>query len=109
MKRWTPFLAGLLMAFLIGMASLSNPSVAHAASKESILSVNPVVVNRGEAVKDVAVFGHNVVISGDVYEALLVVNGNVRLNRAGMQMQALIERSGSGALPATQVIWIRES
>ena len=38
-----------------------------------------------------------------------LVNGNVRLNRAGMQMQALIERSGSGALPSTQVIWIRES
>ncbi|MGE5651085.1 MAG: type II secretion system minor pseudopilin GspK [Bacillota bacterium] len=38
-----------------------------------------------------------------------LVNGNVRLNRAGMQMQSLIERSGSGALPTTQIIWIRES
>ncbi|WP_258110587.1 hypothetical protein [Alicyclobacillus sp. SP_1] len=79
MRRWTPFLAGLLMTFLIGIASLANTPAAHAAFKDSILSVNPVVVNRGEAIKDVAVIGHNVVISGDVYEALLVVNGNVRL------------------------------
>ena len=34
-----------------------------------------------------------------------LVNGNVRLNRAGMQMQALIERNGVN----TKVIWIRQN
>ena len=34
-----------------------------------------------------------------------LVNGNVRLNRAGMQMQALIERNGMN----TKVIWIRQN
>lgn len=38
-----------------------------------------------------------------------LVNGNVRLNRAGMQMQALVERSSSGAMPSVNVLWIRES
>lgn len=33
-----------------------------------------------------------------------LVNGNVRLNRAGMQMQALIERAGNNP----RVLWIRE-
>lgn len=33
-----------------------------------------------------------------------LVNGNVRLNRAGMQMQALVDRSGSNP----KVVWIRE-
>lgn len=37
-----------------------------------------------------------------------LVNGNVRLSRAGMQMQALIKR-GSGQNPTTEVKWIRES
>ncbi len=33
-----------------------------------------------------------------------LVNGNVRLNRAGMEMQALIDRTGSNP----KVVWIRE-
>lgn len=34
-----------------------------------------------------------------------LVNGHVRLERAGLDIQALIERSG----PSTRVVWIRES
>jgi general secretion pathway protein K len=34
-----------------------------------------------------------------------LVNGNVRLNRAALQMQTLIERNG----PSTKVLWIREN
>jgi general secretion pathway protein K len=41
----------------------------------------------------------------DVKTKYFFVNGNVRLNRAGMQMQALIERPGLN----TRVIWIREN
>jgi general secretion pathway protein K len=37
-----------------------------------------------------------------------LVNGNVRLNRAALEMQALIRRSDSGPNPTTDVIWIRE-
>jgi general secretion pathway protein K len=37
-----------------------------------------------------------------------LVNGNVRLNRAALEMQALIRRSGSGPNPTTEIIWIRE-
>lgn len=45
----------------------------------------------------------------DVETRFFLINGNVRLNRAGMQMQALIERSGSQFNPTTTVVWIRES
>lgn len=39
-----------------------------------------------------------------------LVNGTVHLNRAGMQMQSLVQRSiGGPANIATKVIWIRES
>lgn len=34
-----------------------------------------------------------------------LINGNVRLNRAALDMQALIERNG----PSTKVVWIREN
>jgi general secretion pathway protein K len=34
-----------------------------------------------------------------------LVNGNVRLNRAALDMQTLIERNG----PSTRIVWVRES
>jgi general secretion pathway protein K len=37
-----------------------------------------------------------------------LVNGNVRLNRAALEMQALIKRSDAGPNPTTEVLWIRE-
>lgn len=37
-----------------------------------------------------------------------LVNGNVRLNRAGMEMQALIHRSSSEPNKSPVVLWIRE-
>ncbi|HZW11764.1 MAG TPA: type II secretion system minor pseudopilin GspK [Noviherbaspirillum sp.] len=40
----------------------------------------------------------------DVKTSYFLINGNVRLNRAGMQMQALIDRSASNP----KVLWIRE-
>ena len=45
----------------------------------------------------------------DVKTGYFLINGNVRLSRAGMQMQALIERGGSQFNPTTTVVWIRES
>jgi len=41
----------------------------------------------------------------DVSTRYFLVNGNVRLNRATMEMQALIQRNGT----VTKVIWIREN
>ena len=38
-----------------------------------------------------------------------LVNGNVKLDRAALQIQALIKRSGRGQAPKTQVIWTREN
>ncbi|GAB3540854.1 type II secretion system minor pseudopilin GspK [Noviherbaspirillum agri] len=40
----------------------------------------------------------------DVKTSFFLINGNVRLNRAGMQMQALIDRSAGNP----KVLWIRE-
>ncbi len=40
----------------------------------------------------------------DVKTSYFLINGSVRLDRAGMDMQALIERSGL----VTRVVWIRE-
>ena len=44
-----------------------------------------------------------------VFTNYFLVNGNVRLNRAGMQMQALIKRDSFNGRATTNVIWIRES
>jgi general secretion pathway protein K len=41
----------------------------------------------------------------DVATSYFLINGNVRLNRAAMKMQSLIERNGTN----TKVIWIREN
>lgn len=40
----------------------------------------------------------------DIKSNFFLVNGNVRMNRAGLEVQALIERNG----PRTTLIWIRE-
>ena len=37
-----------------------------------------------------------------------LVNGKVRMNRAGLEVQTLIKRSGTGSNTNTQLIWIRE-
>jgi general secretion pathway protein K len=59
--------------------------------------------------KDVPDFAQRsgIVGSGQIAVATnyFLVNGNVRLNRAGMKMQSLIERNGLN----TKVIWIREN
>lgn len=41
----------------------------------------------------------------DIKTNFFLVNGNVRMNRAGLEVQALIERNG----PRTTLIWIREN
>lgn len=41
----------------------------------------------------------------DIKTRFFLVNGNVRMNRAGLEVQALIERNG----PRTSLIWIREN
>ena len=41
----------------------------------------------------------------DVKTSYFLVNGKVRMNRAGLEVQALIERNG----PRTTLIWIREN
>jgi general secretion pathway protein K len=38
-----------------------------------------------------------------------LVNGKVRMSRAGLDVQALVERSGNPARPETKLIWIREN
>jgi general secretion pathway protein K len=51
--------------------------------------------------------------AADVKTSYFLINGKVRLNRAGMQMQALINRKLPNSTPgvgqgSSQVIWIRE-
>ena len=41
----------------------------------------------------------------DVKTSFFLVNGKVRMNRAGLEVQALIKREG----PRTSLIWIREN
>jgi general secretion pathway protein K len=43
------------------------------------------------------------------YTNFFLVNGQVRLSRAGLDVQALIERFGSPVRPETKLIWIREN
>ena len=52
-----------------------------------------------------SVGGSNLGVASDYF----LVNGKVRLDRASLQIQALIKRSGRGPTPKTQVIWTREN
>lgn len=52
-----------------------------------------------------AVGSSNLGVASDYF----LVNGKVKLDRAALQIQALIKRSGRGQAPKTQVIWTREN
>jgi general secretion pathway protein K len=52
-----------------------------------------------------AVGSSNLGVASDYF----LVNGRVKLDRAALQIQALIKRSGRGQAPKTQVIWTREN
>lgn len=45
----------------------------------------------------------------DVYSNYFLVNGRVKLNRAALQIQALMKRNGRGPSSKTQLVWIREN
>ena len=45
----------------------------------------------------------------DVYSNYFLVNGRVKLNRAALQIQALMKRIGRGPSAKTQLVWIREN
>jgi general secretion pathway protein K len=45
----------------------------------------------------------------DVYSNYFLVNGRVKLNRAALQIQALMKRTGRGPSTKTQLVWIREN
>jgi general secretion pathway protein K len=45
----------------------------------------------------------------DVKTSFFLVNGKVRMNRAGLEVQALIRREDNQANPRTTLIWIREN
>jgi general secretion pathway protein K len=45
----------------------------------------------------------------DVYSNYFLVNGRVKLNRAALQIQALMKRTGRGPSAKTQLVWIREN
>lgn len=63
----------------ICLICLFNPSLAYADTLHNIISQHGVVVHRQDVVEDVVVIGHNAKVSGDVYEALIVLDGNVHL------------------------------
>jgi general secretion pathway protein K len=44
-----------------------------------------------------------------IYTNYFLVNGKVRMSRAGLDVQALIERFGASIRPQTKLIWVRES
>lgn len=45
----------------------------------------------------------------DVYSNYFLVNGRVKLNRAALQIQALMKRTGRGPSAKTQLVWVREN
>ena len=45
----------------------------------------------------------------DVYSNYFLVNGRVKLNRAALQIQALMKRTGRGPSAKIQLVWIREN
>lgn len=60
--------------------SLMPSSTAYAATyREAIVSQQTTTVPRGQFVEDVVVLGHDVTVSGDVSEILVVIDGNIHL------------------------------
>ena len=45
----------------------------------------------------------------DVFSNYFLVNGRVKLNRAALQIQALMKRVGRGTAAKTELVWIREN
>ncbi|HEY0847699.1 MAG TPA: type II secretion system minor pseudopilin GspK [Noviherbaspirillum sp.] len=84
----------------IAKLTLSNAMALVSARQRKVITSTS-DLNSGLLPPSVSVTGEEV----DFGSKYFLVNGNVRLNRAGMQMQALMKRESNGA---TSVLWIRE-
>lgn len=94
MKHLRTYFASVLAIIAIVWVSLLAAPTSLADTSGSILSSKPVSVHRGEVIEDVVVVGNNVEVSGDVYEALLVLNGNVHL-KSTARVGVLVDLGGT--------------
>lgn len=94
MKHLRTYFVSVLAIIVIVWVSLLAAPTAFADTSGSILSTKPVSVHRGEVIEDVVVVGNNVEVSGDVYEALLVLNGNVHL-KSTARVGVLVDFGGT--------------
>ncbi|GEO24405.1 hypothetical protein AAC03nite_01900 [Alicyclobacillus acidoterrestris] len=88
MKRWLTWMMLIVMCAVVSVVPfihVRNALVAR--DNHSIISQQLTTIPKGQEVADVLVVGNDVKVSGDVYEILVVVNGNVQLTstaRAGI-------------------------
>jgi len=94
MKHLRTCFASVLAVIVIVWVSLWAAPTAYADTSGSILSTKLVTVHRDEVIEDVVVVGNNVEVSGDVYEALLVLNGNVHL-KSTARVGVLVDLGGT--------------
>ena len=81
---------------LVAASCLASPALAQSAPATTPWRIMPGIPTVGAS---------NV----DVYSNYFLVNGRVKLNRAALQIQALMKRNGRGPSAKTQLVWIREN
>ncbi|MFB5193028.1 hypothetical protein [Alicyclobacillus fastidiosus] len=88
MKRWYIWLSLIVVCILVCLVPFIHVRNALVARDDhSIISQQLTTIPKGQAVADVVIVGNDVRVSGDVYEILVVVNGNIHLTssaRAGI-------------------------
>lgn len=76
LHRWLLGL-GFVLAFLV--MGFGHPTTAFADIGSQIVSQSPVTIPKGQVVQDVVTIGHDAAISGEVTEAVIVLNGDIHL------------------------------
>lgn len=115
LERLRPYLIVLEDATPININTASEEVIYAVIDTLSISDARAIVMARRNksfvSINDAALTGilgqRTIGAAANVATGYFLINGKVRLNRAGMQMQALIKRE-LGSQSRSQVIWIRE-
>lgn len=78
-KAWYRVGVFLISLCLVVILLLPNSVASAATQRKTLLAKQDTTIRQGQVVEDVLVLGHDVTVSGDVSEILVVIDGNVHL------------------------------
>ncbi|WP_067618093.1 hypothetical protein [Alicyclobacillus acidiphilus] len=80
MKRWWVWIGIVVVVLLIIVVPFVHMrNVLAVRQTDTLISQSTTTIPKGQSIADVVVLGHNVNVSGNVYELLFVVNGDIHL------------------------------